>query len=138
MKRSPIKRNAPLERKTQLKPGGYLKRTPIKRISDKKRKEIRETMAIRKVHDGEICDVLGCNNLAEECHEITAGAYRHKAVYERLVQMHLCEECHRQLQGRPYAEQVAVLVHAHIAAVNRCCSREAIDVEDVIEQLTRS
>jgi len=67
MKRSPLKRST--------KP---LKRTPLKRISDKKRKEVRETKASRRanIELGVLCEFCGVET-ATDCHEIAGGKPTH-------------------------------------------------------------
>ena len=91
-------------------------------------------MATRKIWPGTLCECCLVED-ATDCHEITAGAHRHRAVYEHLAQMHVCRECHIEIQGKPYAEQVAAKLEAIVAAVNRCCERNAITIDDVIKAI---
>ena len=113
-----------------------MKRTRIKAMSAKKRKEIADTKAIRSEYikaglPCEACEVAP----ASECHEITAGAHRHRAVYEMNAQLYLCPGCHEALQGRPYAEQIRVRIGAMIRAVNRCHGSNVVDAGQVYFEL---
>jgi len=125
MKRSPLKRST--------KP---LKRTPLKRISDKKRKEVRETKTARRanIELGVPCEFCGVQR-ATDCHEIAGGMSRHIAVYEPHQQMDVCRKCHDKWQGLPYAQQLAMKIKASIRAVNRCRGCRAVSVEKVVMYL---
>lgn len=111
-------------------PKGKGPRTPIKKQSARKKKEIRETKDIRKVLPGERCEI--CNGNNKICtHEIPAGSHRHKAVYDRRCQLRLCVDCHRELQSMSYVGQLWALVRAKIAGINEAVGSIAVSVEDV-------
>lgn len=112
------------------------KRTALKPISDKQRKLYRDTKPTRHgpIKNGQVCDCCQ-EEPAIDPHEITAGSHRRAAMKDVRALMWLCFKCHKKLQGLPYEEQIAVVVKSVIAAVNRCCGRDAVCVEDVINQL---
>ena len=115
-----------------------MKRTRIKAMSAKKRKEIADSKAIRSEYikaglPCELCEVLP----ATECHEITAGAHRHRAVYEMNAQLYLCRECHDVIQGLNYAKQIRVRIGAMIRAVNRCHGSKVVDAGQVYFELEK-
>jgi hypothetical protein len=128
MKRSPLKRST--------KP---LKRTPLKRISDKKWKEVRETKASRhaNIELGVTCEFCG-REPAIERHEIAGGMSRHIAVYEPHQQVDVCRACHDKWQGLPYAQQLAMKIKASVRAVNRCRGCRAVSVEKVVMYLMQN
>jgi hypothetical protein len=69
---------------------------------------------------------------AVECHEMPAGSYRHNALEESLSQMHLCHDCHKELQATPIEKQVAIKLLAIVNSVNCCFGSERVAVEDVV------
>ena len=129
MKRTELKRHTRLER-----------RTPMKPISDKRRKQQDEhyrsaTTKVRRawVDFGTRCD--GCDRPASEVHEITAGSHKHRAMLEPRAQMYVCRRCHDRFQGIPYDRQAAQVTLAVITAINLCHGSNAICIEDVIKEL---
>jgi len=114
------------------------RKTPLKRQSARKRRELRETDKLRHayIEAGGLCEYCG-DRRATDCHEITAGAHRHRAVYEPGAQLYLCRECHESLQGLDYDMQATIKCAAIISAINRCHGSEAVRTEDVAIQLIR-
>jgi hypothetical protein len=128
MKRTPLKRTKPLSK-------GAMKswNSTLPKQSAKKRKELRETDEIRHtyIEAGLPCENCGTEP-SEHPHEITAGSYRHNAVYQPNAQLYLCAACHKKVQGNTYAAQIAVRVKAMIRAVNECRGCTAVTVNKVI------
>lgn len=109
-------------------------RTKLRRMSSKKRKELKETKPIREVAAGERCEI--CNGTkGVSTHEIPAGSHRHRAVYDRRCQMRLCQSCHECLQGLPYDSQIAFKIDAMIAGINEAHGSVAVTTESVKESL---
>lgn len=108
----------------------------MKKVSARKRKELRETDELRHayIEAGGLCERCLIAQ-ATQCHEITAGAHRQRAVYEMNAQLYLCETCHQILQGTPYAFQIAVTIKAMVDAVNRCHGSRAVTMDSVIAAL---
>lgn len=79
-----------------------MKRTPLRKASKKKRQERAATDKERRayVESHEVCEYCECT-APTDCHEIAAGSYRAKAVYEPLTWLALCRECHELLQSQP-------------------------------------
>lgn len=117
----------------ERKPGARRARTPLKKQSAKKRKEVRETNAIRKIEPGEQCEL--CQDNASETHEICGGAHRQRAVRDRRAQIRVCRSCHDHIQGLPYELQLVLLLESKIAGINECVGRVAVDLESVKECL---
>lgn len=128
MKRTPLTRRTPLKR-------GAMKswNSTLPKQSAKKRKELRETHDVRRaaIEHGVLCDSCQKRN-ATDCHEIPAGAHRHRAVNEPRAQLWLCRECHENWQGVNYQSQVVVVVDSVIAAINRSCGSKVLSREKVI------
>ena len=79
----------------------------------------------RQIAEGEKCECCGLHP-PKHVHEITAGAHRHRALTDNNAQLRVCESCHKELQGIPYAEQIASKVLTMVGAVNRCAGRAAV------------
>lgn len=98
-----------------------MKRSPLRRVSQAKRREASETGPHRAFYvaaAGGFCEA--CERPAElECHEIVGGQNRHKAVYKPNLWLALCRECHERLQGRAYGEQLAVKCEAIRRDINQ-------------------
>ena len=119
--------NNRLKQKTPLRSKvGLTRKKPINRMSKQKQKEKRETDALRAAYvaaaDG-ICEKCGCDDEPLECHEITAGSSRHRAVYEPNTWLALCPTCHEGTQGMPFGYQRDVKTRAVNRAINRCLGR---------------
>ena len=97
------------------------RKKPIKKVSDKKRKEINETGPFRKfyVTNQGLCDECQ-RNTASDCHEISSGEGRAAAVYLPNVWLALCRQCHDQLQGGPIEPQIATKFRAVLRDINAC------------------
>lgn len=146
MKRTPLNRFARLERKAPMPRGKQRSwNSTLPKVGEQKRREKKETDAMRhaNLEAGVLCEVCR-KKRAVTRHEIAAGSSRHRAVYEPLAQMDVCDDirgCHSKIQGLPYAEQIAIKVRAIVAAVNRCVcdnGNEVVSVEDVIAELTKN
>lgn len=77
-------------------------------------------------------------NTATDLHEITPGPAREAALSKRATWLHLCRECHSELQGRPVELGCAVKLledpeHFDLSIVNevRGRSSKAITLADV-------
>lgn len=77
-------------------------------------------------------------NDATDLHEICAGPAREKALSRREAWLHLCRECHRELQHKPVALACAVKLledpeHFSLEVVNELRGRApgAITIADV-------
>jgi hypothetical protein len=81
---------------------------------------------------------------ASDCHEITRGAYREKALRHRAAWLAVCRECHEELgdyRAWPITRQLAVKLladpwHFDLAVVNEIRSdREPIELAEVTKWL---
>lgn len=122
MKRTPLNRKTPLRRGTS-----QLKRTRLKPVSDKRRKVKREVDPHRRhyVDETPLCE--RCYAVKPtDCHEIAAGAHRHRAERRANCWLALCRPCHDVVQGRPFAEQFELKVEAVRRAINWCLGRNEL------------
>ncbi len=108
----------------------------IRKVSAKKRKELAETDAIRHwyIEAGYPCQVCR-KQPATECHEITAGAHRHRAVHDPDAQLYICGPCHRWAQGLPYATQIVYRLRAILNGVNECHGSNTVTFKDVVVEI---
>lgn len=139
MKRVPLNRKTPLRRlsaKREAELKGKRIYSTLNKISSKKRKELRETDAIRHAY---LAAELPCEccfrRPADDPHEIPSGSGRHRAVYQPNAILFLCRECHFNLQGKPPAEQIAVKVRAMVRVHNECRGCNAVSTNKVIVAL---
>jgi hypothetical protein len=106
-----MKRSGPLRRKTPLKPGGPLKRTPLKRISNRRRKLM---AAVKPFRDAYLARHLVCEVCLRrqpiELHEICSGAHREKALDKEYAVLAVCRTCHREIQSWAKSVQLALKV----------------------------
>lgn len=109
-------------------------RTPIRKKSARKRKEEKETKAIRKPLPGERCELCNGSN-SVSTHEIPAGSHRHRAVYDRRCQLRLCRSCHEDLQSIPYELQICFKIESMVASINEAVGSTAVSLESVREAL---
>ena len=113
---------------TKRKPRARLNKT-----SPRKRKELRETKAIREIKPGEQCEL--CPRPAQETHEIAGGTGRHRSVYDRRGQLRLCRTCHTRNQSIDPADPIANKCRAMVLAVNSAKGFQRVSLESVKELL---
>lgn len=93
MKRSPLKR------KTPLKGGSSLKRTPLRPVSKKRRGELKEYSVLRKVYLATFPKCWCCPNPATDIH------HRHGRFKDRLNDttfwIGVCRPCHDKIHSNP-------------------------------------
>lgn len=116
------------------RPKTKLKRTPMRKKSAKKRKEEKETKAIRRLRPGERCELCNGTN-AVSTHEVPAGSHRHRAVYDRRCQMRVCIDCHKHIQGLSYTMQIVLKIEAMMAGINEATGRVAVTLEEIRDSL---
>lgn len=118
MKRSPMpRRKKPLQRNT-----------PINPMSKKRAKTKRQTDPLRAAYvqaANSICESCG-EQRKLECHEITAGSSRHRAVHQPNTWLALCRGCHKALQGTPFRQQLVVKCRAVAGSINDCLGRQEL------------
>ena len=102
----------------------------MKRVSDKKRAEKKATDPARAFYveaaDG-YCEYCRTRHTRLDCHEITAGSSRHRAVWQPNTWLALCRKCHDKLQGASYKIQFAAKMRAVAHAINKCLGRRLLD-----------
>lgn len=138
MKKTELTRRVGLKRQP-IKPGPPLtRRTPLKKISAKRRKRIMELKPMLTAYRKEfpVCQRFGCGKPARELHEIAAGSHRDAARQSRACILHLCPECHDTLQGTAYERQLAHKLVADpegfdLVEFNGVLRREAVCFADV-------
>lgn len=94
-----MKRNKPLQRKAPLKGGGALKRTPLKRVSSKQAKRLREYTVVRREYLTEhpYCEI--CHAPATDIHH-RKGRGIHTA--DPTWFLAVCRHCHdTRIHGDP-------------------------------------
>jgi hypothetical protein len=79
----------------------------LRKMSSKKAAEIRKWGPVRLEYlsDHPICPVTGGTTC--DVHEIAGGSYRHKSYPERCAWLAVSRLGHEQIQGKPYAYQLA-------------------------------
>lgn len=122
MKPARLKPGKPPKRKAQIR-----RKARIKPVSDRKRQEKRETDPLRRG----LAELTGrceaCGKLTElDCHEIPAGAHRHRAIRLFRTWLFLCRPCHDYWQGRPIAEQFELAVEAMRNQINEAVGRKVV------------
>lgn len=107
-----MKPRKPLARKTPLKPGKSIglsrKNARLRKVSSKKRREIKETKEEREIFKSEMC-CCWCRRRKElDVHEIFGGSHRQTTVRLRAFWLGVCRMCHDLVQGLPKAQQLAL------------------------------
>lgn len=108
MKRSQIKR------RTELKRGQPLKRTPLKPVSAKRRKLMAEVKPFRDKYLASkfLCEAC-LKKRSQEVHEICRGPHREKALDKEYAVLALCRTCHEAMGSHcewPVSKQLALKV----------------------------
>jgi 5-methylcytosine-specific restriction endonuclease McrA len=91
----------------------------------KKTRQLQKATAVYRVayvREAGLCEC--CQTVeATDCHEIPAGSSRQRAIKLANTWLALCRDCHRDIQGSPFAEQFAMKVEAVRRDINRCLGR---------------
>lgn len=140
-----MKPRKPLKRTKGLQPGPPPKRkkglekgqqrswnSTLRTKSDKQKKLEKRTDAMRHapMELGVQCD--NCENLCEHPHEIVAGhGYRDKSMQDPRLLMFVCPDCHKLIQGMPYAKQIAIVAKAMVRSVNRVRGSKVVSMAKV-------
>lgn len=134
MKRSPLKRRKRLESKSGFERSGSLRRTPLRKVSKKKREEIDELKPVRDFVRN--CFCANClTKQSDHVHEIVAGSGRHKSIRNYLTLLGVCWRCHEEIQGIAFWKQWKVKIRAVAHGINECADYKAISDELVAEVL---
>ena len=81
----------------------------IRRVSKKRSAVNRKTKPARDEYRAEFWLCQWCNaSQANDLHEISRGAGRNASLSERAAWLHLCSDCHRQMNWLPVAGQLAI------------------------------
>lgn len=101
-----------------------MKRKPIRRVSLKRAKLMRELAPERLARKREVGCCMDCRRVlppeALDIHEIASGAAREECLRVVELQLVLCRQCHDRLQGAKAALQIAVAVRWY---AKRLCER---------------
>lgn len=83
----------------------------MRRVALKTAKRKREAAPFREQIVWTIgrCEWCGRHNNGLCVHEILRGGYRQQAQDKPYATLVLCDDCHREMGGRPLAEQLAIL-----------------------------
>lgn len=111
-----MKRRKPLQRRTPLRP------------VSKKRQQQRDALAPYRVWLSgchERCDVC-LTAPATDIHEIAAGSHRDRSLQRPRTWLYVCRACHDEIQGKPYGEQLLVLIAAIRRDLNWCVGRNVV------------
>lgn len=125
-----MKRAKPMSRNTPLRsdPAKAMKRTPIKKVSAKKRQEKSATDKHRAAYvaNAECCEHCERKHLELDCHEIAAGSSRHRSVYLANTWLAVCRKCHIAVQQMPIKAQYSIKCEAVARDINRALGRREI------------
>ncbi len=141
MKRTELKRTG-----FKRKPGNSLKRTPLRRRSKKKEREIAKTRQPRKLYleAHPECMVRGpeCEGAAVEVHEIPRGGSRQQSVADADCWLTTCRPCHDNELGDydrwPPEKQAALKLLRTLQTINTIRSGlPQIRLTEVVRALKR-
>lgn len=132
MKRSPLNRKTPLNRGTK-----QLKRTPLKRTSKKKHKELNNDERKAWGNEFDWCFVCGWRAgtwhakgptmAVLDTHEVQGGGLRFKAVQEPSMWLRACRWCHEEVLHR-YSGRAGLIEQLKI---KQRCDPTRFDLEAV-------
>jgi hypothetical protein len=102
-------KRTPLKRRKGLKPGGPLKRTPLKRISNRRRNLMKAVKPFRAAYLARhlVCEVC-LRRKPVDVHEICSGAHREKSLDKEYAVLAVCRACHNEIQGWAKSQQLAL------------------------------
>lgn len=63
---------------------------------------------------------------ATDCHEITAGSSRQRAIHQPNAWLALCRECHEEIQGSDIDTQTRLKCSAVVRTVSHCLGRSLL------------
>ena len=87
------------------------RKTPLKRVSAKRRKLLRVVGPIRKDFLANAGQCMICRSATPvDVHEIARGFAREECLGQPILQLALCRACHAIAQDAPAAEQIAAKI----------------------------